>query len=53
MTDRIAFQIEEALLERKKAELLDKYVNETLAQQSSQAATLMGYDHTQNSSSIS
>uniref|UniRef100_A0A914WC53 ISY1 splicing factor-like protein n=1 Tax=Plectus sambesii TaxID=2011161 RepID=A0A914WC53_9BILA len=35
--------IEEALLERKKAELLEKYVNETLSQQSSQAATLMGY----------
>jgi len=36
-------EIEEALLRRKKMEMLEKYANETLTQQSHEAKTLMGF----------
>lgn len=37
-------EVEEALIRRKKMELLEKYASESLLQQCQQARTLMGYE---------
>ena len=36
------FQVEDAIVKRKKAELLEKYASEALMQQSEEARTLLG-----------
>lgn len=42
MTEFIHFQVEDAIVRRKKQELMEKYASEALMQQSEEAKTLLG-----------